>query len=456
MYVRRMKTAGLAAGTTIRQHGNFEVMMKLSRAFLLIGMLSLNVGCGGGSGSAAPAAPAPAATTPVGTTPVPTTPVPTTPVPTTPAPATPAADIYPDYNTNPVAPDVTGMGSTAVQIASRIRLGFNIGNTMEAIGGETAWGNPLITEALIKAAKANGFNAIRLPVAWDQYANQQTAKIDQAWLDRVKQVVKYCVDNQMYVILNIHWDGGWLERNVQPEKQVTVNQKQKAFWAQIATQMRDFDEHLIFAGSNEPSATTATQMPVLMSYHQTFIDTVRATGGKNAYRVLVVQGPAVDIDYSEKLWTVMPNDTVSNKLMYEVHFYPWQFTLMEKDESWGHAFYYWGKGNHSTTDTAHNADQMEEAYVDQQFLKIKQQFVDKGIPVVLGEYAAMLRTNLTGDALALHKKSRVYYINYTTHAAVANGVLPFYWDVGGLIDRSNNNAVLDPDLLDALVKGATP
>jgi endoglucanase len=432
-------------------------MMKLARAFLLIGILLLNVGCGGGSdSSAAPVAPTPAPTTPAPTTPAPTTPVPTTPVPTTPAPTTPAADLYPDYNKNPVAPDASGMGSTAVQLASRIRLGFNIGNTMEAIGGETAWGNPLITEALIKAAKANGFNAIRLPVAWDQYANQQTAEIDQAWLDRVKQVVKYCVDNQMYVLLNIHWDGGWLEQNVEPDKQVAVNQKQKAFWAQIATQMRDFDEHLMFAGSNEPSATTATQMPVLMSYHQTFIDTVRATGGKNAYRVLVVQGPAVDIDYSAKLWTVMPNDTVSNKLMYEVHFYPWQFTLMEKDEWWGHAFYYWGKDNHSTTDTAHNPDQMEEAYVDQQFLKIKQQFVDKGIPVVLGEYAAMLRTNLTGDALALHKKSRVYYINYTTHAAVANGVLPFYWDVGSLIDRGNNNAVLDPDLLNALVTGATP
>jgi hypothetical protein len=94
--------------------------------------------------------------------------------------------------------------------------------------------------------------------------------------------------------------------------------------------------------------------------------------------------------------------------------------------------------------------------VDQQFSSVRQQFVDKGIPVVLGEYAAMLRTNLTGDALALHKKSRIYYINYVTKSAVANGVLPFYWDVGGLIDRGNDNAVLDPDLLDALVKGAIP
>ncbi|MFS2077655.1 glycoside hydrolase family 5 protein [Telluria sp. Tellsp131] len=436
----------------ICQHEYFEVNLKLSRVLILVGILSLNVGCGGGAASTKPAAPAP--TTPAATTPAPTTPAQPTPVPTTPAPTTPAAGLFPDYNQNPIAPDAAGMGSTAVQLASKIRLGLNIGNTMEAIGGETAWGNPLITEALIKAAKADGFNAIRLPVAWDQYANQQTGKIDQAWMDRVKQVVKYCVDNQMYVLMNIHWDGGWLERNVQPDKQVAVNEKQKAFWTQIATQMRDFDEHLIFAGANEPAVDTANQMPVLMSYHQTFIDAVRATGGKNAYRVLAVQGPAVDIDKSATMWTAMPTDTVSNKLMYEVHFYPWQFTLMEKDEWWGHAFYYWGKDNHSTTDTAHNADQMEEAYVDQQFSKIRQQFVDKGIPVVLGEYAAMLRNNLTGDALALHKKSRVYYINYVTRSAVAHGLLPFYWDVGGLIDRGSNNAVLDPDLLDALVKGA--
>jgi hypothetical protein len=429
---------------TICQHDHFEVTMKLSRALLVIGILSLNVGCGGGSASTTPAAP----------TPAPTTPVPTTPAPTTPVPTTPVAGLYPDYNQNPIAPDATGMGSTAVQLASRIRLGLNIGNTLEAIGGETAWGNPMITEALIKAAKANGFNAIRLPVSWDQYANQQTAKIDQAWLDRVKQVVKYCVDNQMYVMVNIHWDGGWLERNVEHDKEMAVNAKQKAYWTQIATQLRDFDEHVIFAGANEPSVEAVTQIPTLNSYHQSFVDAVRATGGKNAYRTLVVQGPAVDIDKSAKWWTGMPTDTVSNRLMYEVHFYPWNFTLMDKDEWWGNQFYYWGKGNHSATDTAHNPTWGEEAYVDQQFLSIKQQFVDKGIPVVLGEYAAMLRTNLTGDALALHKKSRVYYIKYATKSAVAHGLLPFYWDVGGLIDRRNNNAVLEPDLLDALVNGA--
>ena len=189
-----------------------------------------------------------------------------------------------------IAPDATGMSSTAVQLAEKIKMGINIGNTLEATGGETAWGNPMITNDLIKAIKQSGFNAIRLPCSWDQYADQATLIIKPGWLARVKQVVQYCVDNDMYVILNIHWDDGWLESNCTVAKQVAVNAKQKAYWEQIAVTMRDFDEHVLFASANEPAVTTAEQMTVLMSYHQTFINAVRSTGGKNAYRTLVVQG----------------------------------------------------------------------------------------------------------------------------------------------------------------------
>src|SRR5688572_2301738 len=146
---------------------------------------------------------------------------------------------YPSYNTNPLPPDATGMTSTAVQLASKFKLGINIGNTLEAIGGETAWGNPQITQALIDKYKASGFTAVRIPCSWDQYANQSTAKIQDVWLDRVKQVVQYCINDGMYVILNIHWDGGWLENNITTRAQSSVNAKQKAFWEQIATKMRD-------------------------------------------------------------------------------------------------------------------------------------------------------------------------------------------------------------------------
>ena len=145
------------------------------------------------------------------------------------------ASLYPGYNKSPIVADATGMSSTAMDIAHKIKVGWNIGNTMEAIGGETAWGNPAITNDLIKLVKQSGFNAIRIPCSWDQYSNQTTAEIKATWLNRVKEVVQYCVNNDLYVILNVHWDGGWLETNCTLAKQGVTKAKQKAFWEQIAT-----------------------------------------------------------------------------------------------------------------------------------------------------------------------------------------------------------------------------
>lgn len=362
--------------------------------------------------------------------------------------------LYPSYNLNPLPADDTGMASTAVQIASRIALGINFGNTMEASGGETAWGNPLITEAQIKLVKDHGFDAIRLPVSWNQYANQETAEISATWLNQVKQVVQYAVDNELYVIVNIHWDGGWLENNIDTANRDAINAKQKAFWEQIATQLRDFDERVLFASANEPNVENAEEMAKLDSYHQTFVDAVRSTGGKNSHRVLVLQGPKTDIEKTDQLWNGMPDDTVADKLMAEIHFYtPFNFTLMTTVETWGKPAYYWGNGFHSTTDTEHNATWGEEALIDQLFTSMKTKFVDQGIPVVLGEYSAMRRDNLTGDDLALHLASRAYYFRYVTERARTTGLLPFVWDTGSLFNR-RALTVSDQQVLDALLLGA--
>lgn len=368
---------------------------------------------------------------------------------------------YPNYNTNPLPPDPTGMTSTAVQLAANIRLGWNLGNTLEAIGGETAWGNPLTTQALIDKVKQSGFNAVRIPVSWNQYANTSTAQIQAQWLDRVNQVVQYCVNADLYVILNIHWDGGWLDGNITTRAQASVNAKQKAFWEQIATKLRDFDEHVMFASANEPPVENATQMNILLSYHQTFINAVRSTGGKNTYRVLVIQGPSTDIDKTTALMNTLPSDPTPNKMMAEVHYYgPWQFCGLTEDATWGTMFYYWGNGYHSTTDPSRNATWGEEDYVIAEFQKMKTKFVNQGIPVVLGEYGVIRRTTLTGDALTLHLASRAYWNKYITQQARAHGLLPFYWDNGyltnhefGIFNRQNNT-VGDQQVLDALVQGA--
>lgn len=361
------------------------------------------------------------------------------------------APIYPSYNTKPKAPDTTGMSSNAVQLAAKFKLGWNIGNTMEAIGGETAWGNPLITESYIKFVKQNGFNAIRLPCSWNQFANQTTAKIEDTWLNRVKQVVQYCVDNDIYVLLNIHWDGGWLDHNINQVKQDSVNAKQKAFWEQIATTMRDFDEHLMFASANEPPVENTVQMEVLNSYHQTFIDAVRSTGGKNSYRVLVIQGPSTDIDKTSDLMNGLPVDPVANRMMVEVHSYtPFQFTLMSGDASWGNMFYYWGTGNHSMLEPGRNATWGEESILNESFKKLKTKFTDRGIPVILGEYGAYRRKAPLDKAK--HEASVDQWITFMTKQAIAHGLKPFFWDTGGALDRQNNT-VRDARTINAIIAG---
>jgi aryl-phospho-beta-D-glucosidase BglC (GH1 family) len=365
---------------------------------------------------------------------------------------------YPNYNTSPAAPDSSGMPSTATQLATQFTLGWNIGNTMEAIGGETAWGNPLISNELMALVRANGVTAVRLPVSWNQYADQATAAISPTWLARVRQVVQYAVDNGLYIVVNVHWDQGWLESHVNTADQVAVNHRQRAYWQQIATTLRDFDEHVMFASANEPVAENAEQMAVLLSYHQTFVDAVRETGGRNAYRVLVVQGPRTDIELSNSLWGAMPADTVANRQMVEVHYYdPFNFTLMSQDEVWGNQHYYWGAPNQSTTDTTRNSTWGDEAHVDTKFGLMKTKFVDQGIPVILGEFAAMRRDSLTGADRDLHLQSRRYYHQYVVRSAVTNGLRPFFWDVGafagGVFDRANNT-VADPAMLTALQQGA--
>jgi endoglucanase len=371
--------------------------------------------------------------------------------------------LYPSYNISPLSPDSSGMSSNAVQLAAKIKLGFNIGNTLEATGGENAWGNPNISAELIDLIKKSGFNAIRLPCAWDQYvSNQAKAKIGDDWLKRVKEVVQMCVERDMYVLLNIHWDGGWLDQNIKPEMKKATIAKQRAFWEQIATQMRDFDEHVLFCSANEPPVEDQEQMAILSSYHQTFVDAVRSTGGRNSYRVLVIQGPGTDIEKTMKLMLSLPKDNIPSRLMLEMHYYgPWQFCGLTEDADWGRIFYYWGKPNQSTTDSDRNPSwDNGEDYVERLFKSVKKKYVDNGIPVVMGEYGTIRRTYLTGESLKRHEESRAYWSEYITRAAIANGLLPFYWDEGsisnhgfGILDRKNNT-VFDTQVLDALIAGA--
>lgn len=347
----------------------------------------------------------------------------------------------------------TGMESDALELAAQMYAGWNIGNTLEAIGGETAWGNPKITADYIVKIKQLGFNAIRIPCSWDQYVeDQETHQISESWLNRVNEVVGYCVANDLYAIVNIHWDGGWLENNCTPDKQEENNRKQHALWTQIANRLNHYDEHLLFAGTNEPNVDSAQKMAVLKSYLQTFIDAVRATGGNNAVRNLIVQGPNTDIDMTHNLFGGMPTDVVPNRLMAEVHYYnPWTFCGMEKDESWGRMAYFWGSFAVSGSDR--NATFGDEAEMKALFGKMKAQFVDKGIPVILGEYGAItIRTGLGANQEA-HDKSRNLYDETVTREAKNHGLVPFYWETGRVVNR-HTGEIKDHYAMDGILKGA--
>jgi len=354
-----------------------------------------------------------------------------------------------------IAPDNTGMADDAMTIASKMYLGWNLGNTLEAIGGETAWGNPKASNDLIVAVKNAGFNAIRIPCSWDQYLeNQTTYKIKDSWLARVKEVVDYCVDNDLYAILNIHWDGGWLENNVTPDKQDAVNKKQAAIWKQIAIYFRDYDEHLLFAGANEPNADTQEKVNVLNVYLQTFVDVVRSTGGHNAYRNLIIQAPNTDIDLADQYMT-LPTDPTENRLLAEVHYYsPWNFCGMTEDADWGKMFYFWGTGYHVDGAGDRNANWGEEDYVRGQFQKMKTKFVDQSVPVILGEFGAVHRTLGDADWQKAHDKSRAYFFEYVVQEAKNYGLVPFVWDANNDVIDRQANAVGDQKAYDGLKKGA--
>ena len=350
------------------------------------------------------------------------------------------------------------LGLKALDIAKDIKNGWNIGNSLEVPGNETGWGNPKVNQNYIDGVKSAGFNAVRIPCAWDSYITDSDNTINPTWLDRVNEVIHMVVDNEMYAIVNIHWDGGWLENNIGNASKPELLEKQKTLWTQIAKRLAHFNERLLFAGLNEPNADNAASTSALLEYEQAFVDAVRATGGNNSVRTLVFQGPNTDIENTYKYMTSIPKDPAGDGyLMAEVHYYtPYQFCLMEKDESWGKVAWFWGKDYH-VEGSDRNATWGEEDEMKKLFGYMKEQFVDKGIPVVLGEYGAYPNEHLVSLQTAADKeqivKSREFFYNCVQKFGKEKGLIPFVWDTGEIINR-NNGAVKNQGLLDAILSGA--
>lgn len=345
----------------------------------------------------------------------------------------------------------TDMSDDAKALAKKMVAGINIGNTMEVPGGETGWGNPVVNEDYIKGLKALGFNAVRVPCAWDSHVTDaDNNTIDPAWLSRVDEVIGWIVANDMYAILNIHWDGGWLEESCVNGYDAAIDKKQRDYWTQIANKLNHYDQHLLFAGMNEPGyqnqdGVNNQSVDAIMAYQQTFVDAVRATGGNNTTRCLVHQAPITNIDRAVDGYYHLPVDPIEGRALVEVHFYdPSDFTIMDYDGAWGAnslVKLYWGAANF-VNGSDRNCTWGDETYVDNQFKKISEYWVSQGIPAILGEYGSSIRSvsDYPEIDMAKHEASRADWNECVTKAAKNNGCVPFYWETGGDILRTNGAA----------------
>lgn len=349
-------------------------------------------------------------------------------------------------------------GLTALEATRLMGNGINLGNTLEAcdnnvgiktntpLSYETHWGQPKTTQAMIDGMKAAGFDTIRIPVAWMTNAThlyEGDYTIDADYMDRVEEVVRYARKAGMYVIINDHWDGGWygMFGSESAETRALAMEAYKGMWQQIAERFRDYSDYLIFESANEELGTRFDENSALycsdsvVTYltdderyaltneiNQTFVDVVRATGGNNATRFLLIAGYGTNIDQTCDDRFQMPKDTAVSKLMVSVHYYdPWSYCGASSAVSATK----WGKVS-------------DYEYMDQQLAKMTK-FTEAGYGVVIGEYGALpCSDGLKDNTLAYHTA----FLDACTKYNLTNCL----WDCSGLYKRVSQTFA-DDDIL---------
>lgn len=349
-------------------------------------------------------------------------------------------------------------GLTALEATRLMGNGINLGNTLEAcdnnvgiktntpLSYETHWGQPKTTQAMIDGMKAAGFDTIRIPVAWMTNAThlyEGDYTIDADYMDRVEEVVRYARKAGMYVIVNDHWDGGWygMFGSESAETRALAMEAYKGMWQQIAERFRDYSDYLIFESANEELGTRFDENSALycsdsvVTYltdderyaltneiNQTFVDVVRATGGNNATRFLLIAGYGTNIDQTCDDRFQMPKDTAVSKLMVSVHYYdPWSYCGASSAVSATK----WGKVS-------------DYEYMDQQLAKMTK-FTEAGYGVVIGEYGALpCSDGLKDNTLAYHTA----FLDACTKYDLTNCL----WDCSGLYKRVSQTFA-DDDIL---------
>ncbi|MBR6101806.1 MAG: glycoside hydrolase family 5 protein [Ruminococcus sp.] len=335
---------------------------------------------------------------------------------------------------------------TALELSKLMGNGINLGNTMEAYGhksyvkGETDprdcehnWGQPTTTKEMIEGMKAAGFDSLRIPVAWTNAMAFETGDytIDSLYLDRVGEIIDYAMDCGMYVIVNDHWDGGWwgMFGSATEETRNKAMDMYTSMWQQICERYKNYDEHLIFESANEELGDRLNDKDLcsdsgslnkdqcfekLLEINQRFVDTVRASGGNNADRFLLIAGYNTDFENTCDARYKMPTDTVENRMLVSVHYYtPWNYCGEKALQSWGSPI---------------DVEQMNK------LMKDMSKFTKAGYGVIIGEYGVLMNGG------QLKPDADKYYTNFLNNCDLYNYV-PMLWDCNNLYNKAKKEII---------------
>lgn len=339
--------------------------------------------------------------------------------------------------------EITMKDVSPMDLVKEMKIGWNLGNTLDStsksigVNVEMAWGNPRTTQEMIDTIIEQGFNVIRIPVSWGgQMGKAPAYNVLPAWMDRVQEVVDYAYGRGVYVIVNIHHEDWHFPSE---ENKDAAAEQLTALWTAIATRFRDYDEHLIFEGMNEPrkigtnvewNGGDKEGRDVVNYLDQVFVDAVRATGGNNTIRNLMVPGYAASSSDTALKALELPQD---EHLIVSVHAYtPYNFALNKEGKStW----------DNDTRDIDHLMELLDEL------------FLSKGVPVIIGEFGAMNKDN---------EDERVQWARYYVGKAREYGIPCVWWDNNAFDGNGENFGLLNrreltfpyPELLKALIESA--
>lgn len=329
------------------------------------------------------------------------------------------------------------------ELVKEMSIGWNLGNTMDAVGStglasETAWQPVTTNEGMATLLKDTGFNVMRVPVSWGDHMDDEY-KVDEEWMARVHEIVDYGINNGLFVILNTHHEEWYFPTAENKDEDIA---QLTALWSQIAEEFKGYDEHLIFEGLNEPRCRNtamewtggdADSRAIVAEYAKAFYETVRASGGNNEKRHLMLTGYAASSNRNclEQVWLPENDD----KVIVSVHAYlPYSLALDTKGTD------KWDANNTSE--------------IDNFFFNLDELFIQKQIPVIIGEFGTVNKDNL---------EDRIACAEYYVGKGAEYGIPMIWWDNNAIVGNGENFGLMDrnmmpewkfPELVDVLIESS--